>query len=401
MDFRRSGQLDERRRRVLMDEIASPTEDDSQDDSLDASAGSSKGPVRAYAPSVLSERQPRITDLVPTRPLLVCCWILLALTGVAAIEALHIHFAASPWKEGAEQLLALDVRQRGCLAAWYSSLLLAGATSAALIVFSIRAHRVDDYSGQYRVWLWSAAALGWLSLDAATGVHDAVGLALDLAAGKQLLHGTLAASCTATWLALYGLVLGTLLIRLAIEVWPSLPSFGALLISALLYLLSGLFRLHMLAVANPLVAVVLDSTITLVAHFLLATAVGLFARHVYLDADGRLKVHIDPDKKRSKSKRKGKLKVVKAERPSQPEAQPAKPNVSAAAKPAEPIRFGAPANPANPSAKAGAVISKASISSLEYDDDIDEDDDEYGGERLSKSERRRLKKLARQQRRAA
>ena len=47
MDFRRSGPLDERRRRVLMDEIASPTEADSSDH---AAGGSAKGPVRAYQP---------------------------------------------------------------------------------------------------------------------------------------------------------------------------------------------------------------------------------------------------------------------------------------------------------------------------------------------------------------
>jgi len=386
-----------------MDEIASPNEDENSEAALDAAGGSSKGPVRAYSPAVLTDRQPRVADLVPTRPLLVVFLILLGVTGVAAIETIHIHTVTLPLREGAAQLAALNVRERGSLASWYSSVLLAGATAAALVVFGIRSHRVDDYRGRYRIWLWAAAALAWLSLDAATGLHDALGLAIATLAGKQVLTGTLAASCLITWLALYGLVLGALTIRLAIEVWPSLASFAALLIAALLYFVSGLMRIEMLSAATPLIAAVADSTVTLLAHVSLAAAIGLFARHVYLDAQGRLKVHIDPDKKRPKPKNRSKLKVVKQEKPEQQDnREPAKPAVAAAAKSSDPIRFGASGNSASGPAKSGATLSKAALSSGDYDDDSDEDDDDYGGERLSKSERRRLKKLARnQQRRAA
>ena len=115
-----------------------------------------------------------------------------------------------------------------------------------------------------------------------------------------------------TWIALYGLVLGTLGVRLAIEIWPSLPSFAALCIGGLLYLFSGLFKLEMLSPASsPLIASVVESTIGMLAHLSLLAAVGLFARHVLLDASGRLKVHIDPDKKKPKAKSKARLKVVK------------------------------------------------------------------------------------------
>src|SRR4029453_3423720 len=154
-------------------------------------------------------------------------------------------------------------------------------------VFGIRSHRVDDYRGRYRIWLWAAAALAWLSLDAATGLHDALGFAIATLAGKQVLTGTFVASCLITWLALYGLVLGALTIRLAIEVWPSLASFAALLIAALLYFVSGLMRIEMLSAANPLIAAVADSTVTMLAHVSLAGAVGLFPRPVFFYAQGR------------------------------------------------------------------------------------------------------------------
>jgi len=385
-----------------MDEIATPPSEDSPD-AAPASAGAAKGPVRAYSPAVLAERQPRVVDFLPIRPLYVAALILLGLTGIAAIEAIHIHAAGWILPRGAGQLAALDVSARGSLAAWYSSLLLLLATIGGLITFAIRAHRVDDYRGRYRVWLWTTAALAWLSLDAATGLHDALGLAITMAAGRPAASASLAATATMTWLAIYGLVLGTLGIRLAIEVWPSLPSFAGLLIAGLLYLCGGLMQQGLLIAGTPLAQSVAESTAAMLAHLALTASIGLYARHVYLDATGRLKVYIDPDRKRAKPKSRAKLKVVKDDKPGDSEESAEKPaQRPAAAKSTEPARFGAAASN---NSKPGASIAKSSLSSPQYDSDDDDDDDasDYGGEKLSKSERRRLKKLARQgsQRRAA
>src|SRR5215204_363854 len=180
MDFRRSGQLDERRRRVLMDEIASPSSETDAPESPPATSGSAKGPVRAYSPAVLAERQPRVTDLVPLRPFAAIFLVLLSLTGVAAIETTYIYLATLPLGSAGEHLAALDVDQRGSLASYYSALLLALGAAGALAVYGIRSHRVDDYRGRYRIWLWIAAALAWASVDVATGLHDALGAGVAL-----------------------------------------------------------------------------------------------------------------------------------------------------------------------------------------------------------------------------
>ena len=374
-----------------MDEIASPAVAD--DAEAAPAATSAKGPVRAYCPAVLQERQLRVTDFIPVRPLYVAVVLLLGLTGVAAVQAIHIH-AAAVAQPATAQLAAFDAAARGSLGAWYSSLLLLMATGLALAVFAIRVHRVDDYRGRYRVWLWAAAALAWLSIDAATGIHDALGLAAMLAAGQP----AEAESVTLAWLGMYGLVLGALGIRLAIEVWPSLPSFAALLVAGLLYLLCGLTQIGVHFAAAPLGQSVAASTALLLAHLVLAASVGLYARHVYLDAAGRLKVHIDPDKKRGiKAKSRARLKVVKEDKAdsSPPVTKPA---LAPVAKTAEPARFGAADSGSKP-----ATISKSSLSAPLNDEDDDEDASDYGGEKLSRAERRRLKKLTRQgsQRRAA
>jgi hypothetical protein len=324
--------------------------------------------------------------------------ILLALTAVAAIECIHIHARTIP-VAGAAHLTALDATERGSVAAWFSSLVLAAGAGLALATFSVRRHRVDDYRGSYRVWLWMAATLAWASLDATSGIHAALGLVLARLAGQSpTVAAPLAAATTISWLALYGLAFGTLAIRLAIEVWNSIPSLTALAIAVLAYFLAALGTLGMLPASGPLVASVVHSTLLLAGHVALVSAILLFARHVYLDATGRLKVPLDPERKPKKQRTR--LKVVKDDKP-EPTESKTPPATKAAVAASGGVKF--QASPPSSGPLAGKMAAK-SAASAGFDDDEDEDADDGGdGERLSRAERRRLKKLARRdgQRRAA
>jgi hypothetical protein len=399
MEFRRSGPLDERRRRVLMDEIAAPADGDADA----TAAGSSKGPVRAYHEAVLNQRQPKVTDLLPVRPLWVVVLLLTGLTGIAAIEAIHVHAVTLPVVAGAELLAPLNADSRGSLAAWYSSAMLAAAATLSVVVFGVRAHRIDDYRGRYRIWLWTAAALVWLSLDVATGIHNSIGLALTLVTGQQVVSQSVVAGTTLTWIAVYGLVFGTLGLRLIFELWSSRLSLTALLSACFLYCDAALLELEIIQAPPNLIAGTLESALALLAHFSLLAAVGFYARHVLIDASGRLKVHIDSERK-SKSKR-SKLKVVKTD--SKPRAaatsQPTAPHSHPIETPARGnSSYQSTAAAGSTAAKPGVAITKNNLTSPDdYEDEDDEDD--YGNSNLSKSERRRLKKMARreQQRRAA
>src|SRR5262249_30676588 len=160
----------------------------------------------------------------------------------------------------------------------------------SFVVFGIRSHRVDDYRGHYRVWLWTTAALIWLSLDAATGIHDALGLALTLITGKQVVSSSLGAGCTLTWIAVYALILGGLGFRVALEVCSSRLGPLALLTASALYITAALLHLQIFSLPTTLAPGLAESTIILLAHFSLLSAVAFNARHVLLDASGRLKV---------------------------------------------------------------------------------------------------------------
>jgi hypothetical protein len=379
MDFRRSGPLDERRRRVLMDEIASPA--DAENSETTAGTGSAKGPVRAYHETVLAQRQPKVTDLLPVRPLGMIACLLIGLGGIAAIEAIHVQIAAL--KLSVPHLAALDARHRGGLDDWYASAMLAISAALAIVVFGIRSHRVDDYRGRYRVWLPATAALLWLSLDAATGIHEAVGMALYYLVKRgpwdQISSESLAAGCRYAWIVVYSIVFGGIGMRLAFEMWPSRLGSLALACASALYITTALLHLNVLHAPASLPVGLASSTTILLAHFSLLAAIAFFARHVLLDAGGRLKVYIDPERK---------IKPKKA--------KAAKPRPTVVEQPASP----APAKPSSPV----AAIAKPALAAAHHDEDDEDDDDaddaRYEG--LSRSERRRMKKLARrEQRRAA
>src|SRR4029450_12071108 len=117
--------------------------------------------------------------------------ILLVITAVAAIECIHIHARTLDLGNNARwaaHTAALDASHRGSLASWFAAMLLAGGALLSVVTFGIRLHRVDDYRGRFPVGLWTAGALVWASLDAATGIHDAVGLGLMTLAGQAMNH---------------------------------------------------------------------------------------------------------------------------------------------------------------------------------------------------------------------
>ena len=414
MDFRRSGQPDERRRRVLMDEIATPGSDTEK-----AQPTTAKGPVRAYHESVLSDRQRRVSELIPIRPFKVVATILLLLTAVAAIEALYIFTAPlAGHAKGEHPFAALDLAARGNIGSWFSSLLFAAGALAVMGLLSIRAHRVDDYRGRYRVWWWVAAALLWASVDTATGLHDALGHGIQLLAGDKMPGGA-----RLMWVGLYGLAFGTLATRAAFEIWSSSLAVVGSSCAALLYFACIAVQLELLpAMGDPVLSTVVHSALGLLAHVTLVSSVLLYARHVHLDAQGRLVVNADGSAKaKKKPKSKAKLAVVadddeqtdkktataakdkkEADKKEADKKESEKKDAAAAKPAAGGLKFGSTAAPTS-SASIGGKVTPATSNKQADEDDEDEDEDE--DESLSKSERRRLKKLARregqQNRRAA
>lgn len=98
------------------------------------------------------------------------------------------------------------------MASWFSSLLFGLAAAGSVLVYSIRRHRLDDYRGSYRLWLWCAAAWLVMSIDATANLHAPFSAAMAQATGWSMLGGA------AWWIGVWGSMLAILALRLLLEV---------------------------------------------------------------------------------------------------------------------------------------------------------------------------------------
>ena len=270
MQFRRSGQRDERRRRVLIDESTGVP---------GQAAGGQPSPEDqgGYTAAARLENQPRLTDLIPQR---LRAWALLVLLAVAAIYGLQQGASHLQLDNGAG-VNRFALEGPGTLAAWYTSSLLLVAAGGCLMVYWLRRHKIDDYRGHYRLWLWGAAWCLVASLETSTEIHrslQAIVLGLPLAlSAEELNWGWLIA------VSFGGLVLG---VRISIEVrdsyWTNcfwLPTVAAY--SAVMLLAFDVSWIH-----SVLPASLTGGLLLLIGHTALAATAWMESRHVFRDAQG-------------------------------------------------------------------------------------------------------------------
>ena len=149
-----------------------------------------------YAADALPERQPALATLLPTG----MGRLSLAVAGIVAVVAaaigggvcepifsLHLFAGGGRFARTLDQLRAcIDLRAAVSLAGWLGQMALVMATAVALVVRFMRRHRRDDYRGRYRAWGWLAglfmitALAGQIPLGGLFGavVADASGIVL-------------------------------------------------------------------------------------------------------------------------------------------------------------------------------------------------------------------------------
>jgi hypothetical protein len=282
MQFRRSGQRDDRRRRLLADESCALL-----GDAGSRTASSAEGPLSApksqhYGDAAFMDDQLRVTDLIPQRLIIFGLLLFAALAIVAGLEALYA-WSCTPGisrltTDG--KIAAFDLDGEGSLAVWFSSLNLTLASFVAVLVYSIRRHKTDDYRGYYRIWLW--AALCWLvmSIDETGSVHEGfMGMMTSVTGTPIYGDGSI------WWVIPYFFVLGAVGTRLLVDMRHCRLSTAALLTTAGCYAL---------AVATQVLgdgltrSVMLEEGAEMVGDVFLLLAMGLHARYVILDAEGLL-----------------------------------------------------------------------------------------------------------------
>jgi hypothetical protein len=282
--FRRHGQRDDRRRRLLTDDLSNgggwPAYHPSPDDAPPPKS-------EHYGDAAFLERQPRLLDLMPHGLIALS---LLAMAAAAILAGLEASYAwmLSRIAHGGAAVAALDLGAKDSLGCWFSSLMLLAAAVAACLIYTVRRHRIDDYQGRYRIWLWAAAWWFVMSTDQAASLREGFRDLMIALTGTPLVgDGTL------WWAILYGLVLGAIGSRLLMDMRSSRLSMGVLLAAAFMHAVAIATRLNILSFPDGVNEVMLRAGAEMFGNLMLLAAMMLYCRHVVRDAQGLLP-HAEP-----------------------------------------------------------------------------------------------------------
>jgi hypothetical protein len=259
-------------------------------------AGQSARKADKYTEAANLENQPCVFDLVPIRYRWLSFWAASGVACIAAVLAGHFYLPGIIAERLPARAGAFDLAASGNLAAWFSSIMLLWAAATAILVYSLRRHRVDDYKGRYRVWLWAAAALLAMSIDESASLRL---LVQDVAThvAKSPLYG----DGSLWWISGWGLVITVLGARLLFDVRECRSALCTLLLSAALW--AGAACAHLGLIQLPAGETLLVAAgCRMGAYSAVLLGLTLQARYLVLDVQGLVPVR----------QRKVKLKKAKA-----------------------------------------------------------------------------------------
>jgi hypothetical protein len=253
-------------------------------------------PTAPRYPADAVARLARIGDLAPRRYRTLFFSVTLLGLLVAALEGAYWYSLPLAAVLGYEALAPLDLAARGSLASWLSAALLLSAAAVCGVIYSIRRHRIDDYRARYRTWLWGAVAAVLASVDSVARIHDTFAGLMVYETGWGGTHGA------AIWrLGGAALVIGLPTMRCLLDVRGCRVAMGFLLTAAAAWGGALSVELGVWTIA-PTEALMIQTATLLAGHILLLAGLGAYARFVVLDADNLLPR--GPAKAQRKPKRK-------------------------------------------------------------------------------------------------
>jgi len=362
-----------RRRRVLNDEVLSATNNRIAARTTADEDTAYQAPRYSEAAGV--QHHPQITDFVPRRYRTIA---LLVATGIGVTVTLAgLHFAAPSIATvtGPSGVAALDIAATGSIATWMTAVILLLAAAMSRIVYSIRRHRIDDYRGRYRVWLAATVACLVLSVNSVAGLHHTLANSLSYITGWTALR-----EGAVWWLALAGLPLAWITVRALFDVRECRLAMSLFIASIGCYATAIASYLGLVRVVESRIDTVILSAASLGGHWLLLAGVVTYARYVVLDAQGLIPVRRSrPESKSQRGTSRQSTKTANATL------------LSAG---------GYTRHDANESATSPSTSNAWVDGTLPERDPYDEDDESADSQKLSKADRKRLRKLKTQTRAA-
>jgi len=268
-----------RRRRVLNEEALSASSAATRTTSSESSI--EPGDTPRYGAGANIENHPQVTSFVPRRFRTLS---LLALAGLIAGVAAELtaHFAG-PLSELVKVVSPAEIVEvfSNKLVAWTSATLLLLTAGYTRLIFSLRRHRVDDYRGRYRVWRTAGWAAILLSLNSVLGGHELVARCLGNLVDWQMLPGH-----AGWWLAPATLIGGWLLFKLLVDARECRGALTSYFLAVACLIVAGVHS----AGWSPAWAAewpgMLSRSLPLLGYTFLLVGSLLFARYVILDVQG-------------------------------------------------------------------------------------------------------------------
>ncbi len=423
--------MNQRRRRVVLEEVAQSARDGVRSgesvSSISSPASAADTKTKAYSASAHRRHQKKTTDLFPKRYRALALVVFLLVACVSGLNTLSIY--SPQWQDTftASQMRTFALSGNGSLSSWFSSFLLMLSGLAALQIYALRQHRCDDYRGTYRLWGWFAALLLLASVNC---IVDLTGLAHSIAV--RLIGSATGAGFV--WLVTAKLLLlSVLVLRGLFEVRASVGALAGVIMVWVAY--ASAVVLEIPAVRETLgqdYALYYGNSLMAGACFTFMSMVQ-YARFVFLHSNGLLEAGVSASDKKKKvavpaepvpkkakqtlppvatapvaapapgpvSSPMSKIPVNKYQHKYQQEksASPLAPKTPTAQSTKKPIKKSNADSPLGSRIKSKPPVSKDF--SIELDKDEMEIYTLMEKDHLSKSERRRLRKLQKRQNRAA
>ena len=241
--------------------------------------------VPAYTDAALAANQPPVTALIPQRPLTVAVFLLTPLGIISGLLAAYGNLYLWPPALRPFEMSALDLALPGGLAAWFSSLLVLAAACQSVQIYRLRRHRVDDYRGRYRVWIWVPGVLVIMAIGAATRLPE------DLIRLGSTLCGV---EPGAEWHHLgrlgYAVAWALISLRLGFEMRRNWPAVAWLAVSVACFFAGVAFRQLVFPPLGEVLQGLAWAAPLLFGHAAVLFALTLYARYVYRAAQGQLAV---------------------------------------------------------------------------------------------------------------
>ncbi len=373
-----------RRRRVLNEEVLSASSSHAVLRAFDQDDVYRQAPRYSDAAGV--EHHPQITDFVPRRYRTIGLLLLIGAVTTSGLALLHYFAPMLAASLGSTEVASFETAAPGNLSGWVEAVTLLLASVTCALVYSIRRHRIDDIRGRYRIWLAASAACLVMSVNSVASLHQVLAHSLGHVTGWTALRDD------AVWWVMGGLPLAWIIARALVDTLECRLAASLLVAATLCYTASAGCYFGYVAGLEARLESMVTRTAILAGHWLLLVGVGSYARFVILDAQGLIAA-------RPRAARKKTSRGSKSEH-QQTEAEPsgtAAPTLLSAVGYSR--RQHSESTQSTKSRSTDRWVDGSRPERDPYEDDSDEDS--AGDERkLTKSDRKRLRKLKTQNRAA-